>query len=124
MASGNHKRQNKGRRQKKRKTKPNRNQNNSITNENALKTPYARARVCDSSQFKKLAELQTSPSCLRFSPLDKHLNLEAWESEFDDGSEYKPRVNDYNIDLEGKNVYSTYDPAFMEEDGDYDVDFE
>ena len=29
-----------------------------------------------------------------------------------------------NIVLEGSNVNSTYDPVFMEEDGDYDVNFE
>ena len=106
---------NKGRGQKKRETKLNRNQNNSITNENALKSQHERARVCNSSQFRKLV---TSPSCLRCSPLNDTPNLEAWESEVDDGSEYKPGVNDYNIDLEGTNVDSTYDPAFMEEDKD------
>ena len=43
---------NKYRGEKKRKTKM-----------NALKTPHAVARICNSSQFRKLAELQTSPSC-------------------------------------------------------------
>ena len=33
-------------------------------------------------------------------------------------------VNDYNVDLEETTVDSTYDPAFMKEDGDCDVDFE
>ena len=33
-------------------------------------------------------------------------------------------MNSFNIDLEGTNFDSTYDPAFMEEDGDHDVDFE
>ena len=40
----------------------------------------------------------------------------------DDGSDYKG--NYLNIDFEGLNGNSTYNPLFIEEDGSYDVNFE
>ena len=104
--------------------KPSRKENDSITNENALKTPHARARVWYNNQFRMFAELWTSPSCQRFTLLDNPPDFKDWESESDDGSDYGPGVNYLNIDLEVSNINSSYDPVFVEEDGDYDVDFE
>ena len=50
--------------------------------------------------------------------------IEHWESGLDDESDYKPGVNNFNIDLKGSNVDSMYDLVLMEKDGDYYVDFE
>ena len=56
--------------------------------------------------------------------MDNPPDLKDWKSESDDVSDSKPGGNYLNIDLEGLNGDSTFDPVFMEEDGNCYDDFE